>query len=167
VLKGKGDKDLTELSVELAAHMLVLGGKGNFDDCKSLAQRAIADGSAYNKFLEMVAAQGGDVEYIRNTDLFEKATAHNVLSPQTGYVESLNGEDCGLAASMLEEGDKKSAGIIFHVKPGEYVEKGGVLAELRSNNKAAFADAEELLLSAYEFSEKCPPKSPLVYARLS
>ncbi|MCL2397057.1 MAG: thymidine phosphorylase [Defluviitaleaceae bacterium] len=160
VLKGHGDPDLVELSIELSAHMLFLGDKGSIEECKALAKAAITTGAAYNKFLEMVAAQGGDVDYVRNASLSGKTPAHCVLSPQSGYVSAMDGEKCGIAANMLTNG------IIFHVKPGEYTEKGQPLAQLHCHNQTHFAAAEILVLSAYEFSATPPKRSPIIHLKL-
>ena len=53
-LQGKGPKDLEEVSIELAANMLNLAGKGSIEECKTMAKKAIVDGSAFEKLKEMV-----------------------------------------------------------------------------------------------------------------
>ena len=59
-LRGNGPEDLTEICLQLAANMLYLVDKGSLAECRIMAEKSIADGSALEKFIEMVAAQGGD-----------------------------------------------------------------------------------------------------------
>ena len=61
VLRGEGPDDLRDLSVALAAEMLVLGGVAeSLDEATARCFRAISDGSALDRFRRVVAAQGGD-----------------------------------------------------------------------------------------------------------
>src|SRR5262249_41946524 len=59
-LKGHGPADLTDLSVELAAEMVLMGEKARtIEEARSLCRRTIADGSALDRFRRVIAAQGG------------------------------------------------------------------------------------------------------------
>jgi pyrimidine-nucleoside phosphorylase len=61
VMQGKGPADTTELTEELGAEMLVLGGAHEgLDDARTAMRRALADGRALERFSQLVAAQGGD-----------------------------------------------------------------------------------------------------------
>ena len=95
-LKGNGPCDLTEISVSLAAKLLELAGKGTFDECKAIAISKINDGSALEKLCEMVSLQGGDAEYIRNTELFDEAEyIYNVIMPESGYIVRMDTQGIG------------------------------------------------------------------------
>ncbi len=60
-LRGDGPDDLVNLSIELAAEMVVLAGRaGSLDEARAICQRTIADGSALERFRRLVEAQGGD-----------------------------------------------------------------------------------------------------------
>ena len=73
-LKGDMPKDLKEVVLELGASMLQLAGKGNnIDENKLKMLEYIENGSAYNKFKEMVENQGGDISYLEDTTKFKKA----------------------------------------------------------------------------------------------
>ena len=127
-LRGRGPKDLTEVCIQLSANMLYLAGKGSIEECIHLANRAIEDGSAYNKFIEMVEAQGGDSNVIKDVDKFEKSKyAFEVKSEYSGYIYSMDTESLGIASVMLGAGRETkdsiidfSAGIIINKKYGEY-----------------------------------------------
>lgn len=75
VLRGNGDKSLRELSVYLAANMLSLSFRRDIDECIREATNALDSGRAFDKFRELVEAQGGDVDYINDTSLFKKTNA--------------------------------------------------------------------------------------------
>lgn len=72
-LKGNGPKDLTQVCLSLAGNMLYLAGKGDLETCKQMAQKVIDDGSALERLVAMVEAQGGDSSVITDTNAFQKA----------------------------------------------------------------------------------------------
>jgi pyrimidine-nucleoside phosphorylase len=114
----------------------------------------------------MAAAQGGDVSYLHNPSLFMSATVTALVSPQAGYVASMNGELCGTASHILGHCPlgmfDTAAGVIFHKKIGDYVEKGETLADLHSDIPEAIQEALEMLTNAYGFSDTKPQIGPLV-----
>src|SRR5436305_1342096 len=62
-LQKAGPADLTRLSLELAARMIFLGKiTPTLDDARKLAEDKLMDGSAYTKFKQVVAAQGGNAQ---------------------------------------------------------------------------------------------------------
>lgn len=170
-LKGRGPADFTNVCVTLAAHMLSLAGKGSVEECAALAKRAIDDGSALQKLMQMVARQGGDASLIENTDNFEKAKySYSVKSAKSGYITGVNAEAYGLASLSLGAGrnaaeDKidYSAGILLKRKTGDFVKAGEELAVLYSNDESALTKAEEILLAATEIRNEKPEEEPLVY----
>lgn len=174
-LQGKGPKDLTEVSLQLAGNMLYLAGKGSIEACIEMAQGAIADGSALECLCAMVEAQGGDVSVIRDTDKFEKTPySYEVVSEESGYIAHMDTENCGIASSMLGAGRETkessidySAGIILHKKVGDYVEKGDVLAVLYASKEELFDAAAKRYVNALTFAKERPADEPLVYARVT
>ena len=91
VLKGHGPKDLTEVSLQLAENMLYLVGKGTIEECRAMAEKSIADGSAFECFASMVEAQGGDSSVLRDPEKFQKAPFKaDVLADRDGYIVKMN-----------------------------------------------------------------------------
>ena len=174
-LRGRGPKDLTEVCIQLSANMLYLAGKGSIEECIHLANRAIEDGSAYNKFIEMVEAQGGDTNVIKDVDKFEKSKySFEVKSEYSGYINSMDTESLGIASVMLGAGRETkdsvidfSAGIIINKKYGEYIEAGEVLATMYANDESLFEAAAKKYLEAIEIKNTRPETKPLIYARVS
>ncbi|MEG1923855.1 MAG: thymidine phosphorylase, partial [Clostridia bacterium] len=169
--KGNGPRDFTELCIDVSANMLYLAGFGKELDCKKSAAKSIEDGSAFNKFVEMIAAQGGDTSVLFDTDKFEKAKySIEVLSEVDGYVKHIQTEQVGIASLMMGAGRLKkedaidhSAGIILNKKPGDKVHKGESLATLYTNDKNSLTKAEEIFHNSIEYSDTEPKLQPVVY----
>ncbi len=161
-LKGNGPGDLTRLSVLLAAKLLELAGKGSFEECEKLAEEKIRDGSALNKLAEMVELQGGDPEYILNTDLFKSADfEYEIKAWESGYINSMNTEGIGSVCVKLGAGRERkedsidpSAGIILSKKTGDFCEKGETLAMLYCSDEKLFTDAELLFKASLNIGEE-------------
>lgn len=169
-LKGNGPDDLTEISVSLSAKLLELAGKGSFEECKEIAKSKIADGSALDKLCEMVSLQGGNSDYIRNTDLFSDASyIYNVIATENGYINHMETAGIGSACVSLGAGRMKkeddidfAAGIVLHKKTGDYVEKGEVIASLYANDESLFPKAEEQFLVSLTFGNNQSEIKPLI-----
>lgn len=174
-LKGHGPADLTEICIELAANMLFLAGKGSMETCKKLAQQQIANGEAFAKLKEMVAAQGGDVSVLDdNTKFAQPKVQHQVLTQQEGYLYSMNTEQCGIASVELGAGREKkedsidyNAGIILHKKVGDYVKAGDVLATFYSSDLEKCLSAEKLFECAVTIRPQAPEPVPVIHARVT
>jgi pyrimidine-nucleoside phosphorylase len=174
-LKGKGPEDLTEVCLQLASGMLYLAGKGSLDVCRGLAEKTIADGSALERLVAMVEAQGGDSSVIKNTTLFEKAPfKREVIAPKSGYITHMDTERCGIASSMLGAGrvTKESeidytAGIALLKKVGQSVIEGEVMAVLYTSKEELFTASLEEFLSAVIIGDDKPEAEPLIYARIT
>lgn len=161
-LKGNGPADLTEISVLLSAKLLQLAGKGSFEECKKLAYSKITDGSALNRLAEMIKAQGGDSEYIYNTDLFPKAKfIYEIKSEKEGFISFMDTEGVGSVCVLLGAGRMRkedaidpTAGIILSKKTGDYVRKGETLATLYASDESLFEAACERFNSSVTFSDE-------------
>ena len=78
-LHGAGPEDFREHCLTVAAHMLKIGGKAaTLTEARSMAEEAISSGKAWEKFRQLVIAQGGDVSVV---DVPETL-------PQAGIVET-------------------------------------------------------------------------------
>jgi pyrimidine-nucleoside phosphorylase len=166
VLKGGGPEDIKELSIELTAGILAMAKDIPLEKAREMASATLKDGRAFNKFVEMVSAQGGDISYIQNPAMFMSATVTPLTSPVSGYVCAMNGELCGTASHILGHCPMglhdPAAGIIFHKKIGDRVEKGETLADLHSDIPEAIQESLQMLTAAYTFSDTKPKIGPLV-----
>ena len=173
-LKGEGPKDLTELCIHLAGNMLYLAGKGTLEECLEKAEQSIRDGSAYQKFYQMVQRQGGDVSYLEDTHKFTIAPAYPVPAPKDGFIAAMQTEEIGAVAGMLGAGREKkgdavdfSAGIRFVKKTGDFVHEGEPVAWLYTNRENSVTESTRRYLDALTISDQAPEKVPLIQGRVS
>ncbi len=175
VLKGCGPADLTEVCYQLAANMLYLAGKGTVEECRKLAEDAVASGAAFEKLKELFAAQGGDVSVLDDPEKFAKARySRDILAQQGGWLYATDTEKVGNASVLLGAGRIKkedtidfAAGIVLHKKAGDQVEPGDVLATFYAEDEGKFAAAEEMYRAALTFKNEAPVLPPLVQARVT
>lgn len=169
-LKGNGPADLTELCIALSAHILCLAEKGAYPVCEEMARRAVADGSGLKMFADMVAAQGGNKEWILHPERFPTAKySHEVKAREEGYIVGVDTESYGVASLLLGAGRNTkedvidpTAGIKLCKKTGDFVQKGETLAVLYSGRTDGFAASEERLCNATKFGKAAPETKPLI-----
>jgi pyrimidine-nucleoside phosphorylase len=170
-LQNAGPADLTKLCLELAARMIFLGKKAaTLEEARLTAEKHLVDGSAYKKFKDVVAAQGGNPQALDNFVLLPNATgAREIVSPRAGYVSSIDAEDIGIAANMIGAGrDKKedsidpAVGIILEVKAGEKVEAGSILCRLYYTKEDRVEEAAEKVEDAFRISAQRPDERELI-----
>lgn len=174
-LRGHGPKDLTEVCLHLAGNMLYLAGKGSIEECMAMAEKTIEDGSALERLVAMVEAQGGDPSVILDTDKFAKAPfTYEIFSEEEGYIAAMDTESCGIASSMLGAGRETkestidyAAGIILNRKVGDKVAKGDLLATMYASDEKLFAAAAKRYMSALTFKAEKPAEDPLIFARIT
>lgn len=175
VLKGHGPADLTEVCYQLAANMLYLAGKDSLEDCRRMAEEAVASGAAYEKLKQMFAAQGGDVSVLDDPNKFQKAKfSRPLLAAESGYLVRMNTEmvgnaSVGLGAGRITKEDviDFAAGIVLHKKTGDKVEAGECLATLYADQEEKFDAAEEMFRAALTFGPEPEPVPALVMARVT
>lgn len=173
-LQGQGPQDLTEVCLQLAANMLYLIDKGSIEECRKMAEAVISDGSAFNRFVAMVEAQGGDTTVLLDTDEFVSAPYKQaVIAQNDGYIVKMNAEECGVVSMILGAGRETkdsiidfSAGIIINKKYGDFVKKGDELAILYTAKQAALPEAQRLYNEAIVIGKEKPTDIPLVFARV-
>ncbi len=171
-LHGHGPADFRELCMQLAAYMLYLADKGSLQGCRALAEEAMYNKKALQKFIDIVAAQGGDTSYIEDPSKFPRAPyIGQIFAPESGYIAKLDAEQCGRTSMLLGAGrntkeDKidSTAGLILNKKYGNYVRKGELLATLYTSDKTLLPAATKTFLEACAFSALPPPEEPLVFA---
>lgn len=162
-LQGKMPEDLKQVVLELGAYMIKLAGKGsNIEENKKMLLENIQNGKAYNKFIELVQNQGGDIEYVKDVTKFEKARIiQEVISTTEGYVQEINAEEigklsCDLGAGRKTKKDKidLQVGIILNKKLGDFVNKGDKLATIYANDIEKAKDTENELRRIYKIGKE-------------
>ncbi|HEX4924975.1 MAG TPA: thymidine phosphorylase [Bdellovibrionales bacterium] len=157
--------DTRELSLELSAHMLALGGAAsNIEDARKLAEAQLSNGKALEKFETISAAHGGDLKAL------PKPSRDAVVeAPSDGYVTAFQNEQVGLASLLIGAGRIKAsdvidpvAGLKVHVKIGHKVSKGQPLFTLYGSAQTKFDDARARLLRSVELRHEKPQSAPLI-----
>ncbi len=161
-LKGNMPEDLKQVVLELGAYMVKLAGKGeNINENKEKLLGNIENGKAYNKFIELVQNQGGDIEYVRDINKFKKAEIiREVKSTNEGFVQEINAEEigklsCELGAGRKTKNDKidLQVGIVLNKKIGDFVSKGEKLATIYANDIEKALETETKLLAIYKIGK--------------
>ncbi|WP_093335551.1 pyrimidine-nucleoside phosphorylase [Salibacterium halotolerans] len=170
-LRGNGPEDLHELSVTLASHMAVLGGKATDEkEGRKLVESVLNDGTALEKMKQFVQSQGGNPAPIDNSDLFPAAEKQAAVTAQeSGYVSRMQAARIGQAAMMLGAGRASkddeidyAAGIELKAKIGDYAAAGDTLAVIHAT-QADTTSAADMIRQAYSFSPQQVKKPALIY----
>ena len=162
VLNNRGSEDLKNLCLDSGAVMLVQAKLyDDIDLARKELEKNLLNGRAFKKFVEFVAAQGGDTSYILDPSKFE--VAKNIIplySAKDGYVSRIDALKIGVSSMHLGGGREKlddvidmSAGIILNKKVGDAVKKGELIATLYTN-KENTKEIEEVVVSAFEISDQ-------------
>lgn len=175
-LRGQGPADLMAETLELCAHMLLLGGKAaSRQEALALLERQIESGRAFEKFKEMARLHGGsDAALDDPSRLPSAAIRDEIPSPGGGYVTEVNAELVGRACLALGAGRTRvedsvdhAAGITGIVKIGERVANSQPLMTLHANDRRRLGAATKLLHGAVKVADAPPPALPLILDTIS
>lgn len=170
-LKGNGPSDVVELVLELGSHMVVNAQKAdNYEQAKEMLKENIANGKGLEYLKILIDAQGGNSDFVDNTDLFKKADfIIEVKSEKSGFIKSIDALEIGLAAMELGAGratkDDKidmAVGIVLNKKQADEVKDGEVLAYVHSNSEDV-ANQIRKIINAFDIVSDKVAKEPLIY----
>lgn len=171
-LKGNMPEDVEQVVLELGAYMIKLASQGNnIEENKRKMQEAITTKKAYEKFVELIQNQGGDISYLEDVSKFKRAKyIIPVYSMKAGYVEEINARIIGEISGMLGAGRTKKedeidnmVGVVLVKKVADKVKENEVLAYIHANQeelgKVAMKKVQETYVISKEEIEK--PKTIL------
>ncbi len=170
-LMGRGPRDLTELSLELAAHMIRVGsGDSDLSAAREKARQQLDSGNALAKFREMVQAQGGDPAVVDDPTLLSRSRGvFEYVSPTAGFVVEARAEVLGRVAMLLGAGRKRvddkinpAVGLSLQKKIGDRVENGEPLAALHYDDRASLEEALAVIPEAFQVGAASSPPPALV-----
>ena len=171
-LENAGPKDLRELVLNCAAHLLVQTGKaGSLDVAFTQAADCLASGKPRDKWDEMLVAQGADLDaFDRKLTLDHTApVVVELKAPASGFVSRCDARVIGEVVRELgggrftkESGINHNVGVNKLVKPGEAIQAGGVLTRLHAADRAQAEAARARLEMAFAISTQTPAVSPLI-----
>jgi thymidine phosphorylase len=164
VLAGGGPPDVVELTLRLAGEMLELAGVDGRDPAQTLR-----DGTAMDRFRQIVAAQGGDL----SVPLPIGAHTETVTAGRGGTMGDIDALAVGLSAWKLGAGRSRpgarvqyGAGIRIHRRPGEPVAAGEPLFTLYTDTPERFAAAMAELDGGWSVADSAPELRPLIIDRI-
>jgi pyrimidine-nucleoside phosphorylase len=161
--------DLLAVTLALGAEMIFLAGATKSVEAgRDMLQKKLASGDALKKFLEMVAAQGGDPQAGESPDRLPTAKQVRAIeSLQSGWVEAIACDQLGYAVIALGGGRKMAGerinygvGFAHPRKIGERVEAGEPLALMHYTDETSAAAAEQLVQAAYRIGMAAPATKP-------
>lgn len=171
-LHGGGPADFREHCLVVASHLLTLGGKAaDAVEGRQMAEQAIADDRAVQRFRLLVETQGGDVRVVDDPQLMAQARIEEVVcAERSGYLAGINARTVGetsveLGAGRAKKSDRvdPAVGIMIYHKVGDWVEKGQPLFAVFANDEAKCAAAVAHLQAAHRWSETPVEALPLFY----
>lgn len=142
VLEGDGPSDLLSKATFMATEMLKMAGVKN---ARRRVIELLNSGAAYNKFLEIIRAQGGRKTLtIPNAKYF-----YSVEAPKKGIVKSINNKLIVKIARIAGSPEDKAAGIYLNVRRNNHVHHEDVLFTVYSNSMKKLQFAKELIEKNY------------------
>lgn len=135
VLKNKENNYLTDLCLELSANMVSMSRNISMEEAMTLVKEALESGLAYEKFLQFVKHQGGNIEKLSVSDRIVE-----IKSSKSGIVKSIDALELAKLSVELGAGRKNkedkidpSVGIKINKLVGEKVEKGEIICSIYIN----------------------------------
>ncbi len=175
-LQGQAVEDLREHCLVIAAEMLLLGDLANdLESGREMALDAIVSGVAWDKFLQLVEAQGGDLAYVEDPERLPSAEiVDTVPAPREGYLAGTQADQIGMAVVALGGGRTKkgapidhAVGLVMHASVGDHIMEGDPLFTVHANDSAKRDAAVRRVMDALEFSDTPVEPLPLFYERVN
>lgn len=175
VLKGRGPKDLIDITVALTTEMVVLARGGG--EREAIAQELLgylSDGSALEAFRKLVVAQGGDARVLEDYDVLPRA-AHkvDVVAARSGYIGVMQTTEIGIAGVELgggrlvkEDDIDPGVGFVFHKRTGDAVAAGEPIVTIHYNDVARLEACRARLEPAVPVEDEPGGLGPLIYERV-
>lgn len=171
LLKGRGNEELKEICIELAAVMILLAEKADsISEARRLANDMLDSGKALEKFKMIVDMQGGDTRIFEDYSIFPQASMRKkIIADAGGYINSIDAQKVGLASQLSGAGRLKkednidpASGIYLHVSVGSKVSKGDTLATVYANDEEKLKDAYAQMSDSFYISDIKPEKSSII-----
>ncbi len=158
--------------LKIGSYMLVLAGRADgLSAAEKLLQDARDDGSAFEKFKQMVAAQSGDLTMVDDPSKLPKAGfIADVLAETSGFIQAVDTEKLGYAVVFLGGGRVQktdqidpSVGFVMPVKVGEPISAGEPLVTVHAADQAGFERAKQSILESIQIGGEKVASLPHFY----
>lgn len=174
-LKGESaSEDMKELVLKLGMEIVRLAGvAGSNLSAKQSVERALNEGLAYKKFLEMIKAQGGSAAWLTDTSKYPMPKHVRKLAAQKrGYVHNINAGQIARGVKILSDGKPGSkpdpfVGVTEIKKIGTQVKQGEPLLQIHYNDESNLDSAMEYFRSAYRLAPRRPNPPQIIVERVA
>ncbi len=145
VLTGKKQGRIKDLCVDVASQMVHMATNEEYESCKKKVLEVIDNGKAYQKFLEFVKAQGGDITSLKVSDKTIEIRSNKEGTLKTIYALPLGELSVSLGAGRRSKEDAidYTVGIVINKEVGDIIKKNDLLATLYVNNTNLNLNQEE------------------------
>jgi pyrimidine-nucleoside phosphorylase len=176
LLEGRGPADTRDITLELGAEMLVLGGLHKTREAALKQLTDILDsGRARDRFAKWMEAQHGDPRILDNRALLPIAPDRDTFTaPASGIIAAIETRTLGVAANTLGAGRIKTTdkvdlavGFEVHAKVGDRVKAGDTLLTIHHRGGKGLAECKKLLANAYTIGDKPAQPMPLIVERIA
>lgn len=170
-MHGNGPDDIMEITNLLSGTMIYLGGKAeSVKEGIEMSKEMIESGAAFQKWLDIVEEQGGDVAMIQSPNNYPKAEYEfEIKADKNGYLSEMNSFEIGMASVEMGAGRKKKedavdpqAGIVLKKKIGDKISKGETILVGFTNKPSAIDAASDQLFGAVTIADTKPDEVNLV-----
>ncbi|HPF83563.1 MAG TPA: thymidine phosphorylase [Bacilli bacterium] len=162
VLNNNGPKDITELVIVLGSYMVSMGLNISYEEAKFKVLDSLNTKKAYNKFLEMVKLQGGNIEGLTISD-----KVISIKSKETGFIKHIDTSKLGEIIRKLgggrynkEDSINYKVGIVLKVKQGDYILEDEEILKVYMEDKDVSIDE---ILECFDIDNSSGDNLPLIY----
>lgn len=143
-LRGQCSPDLYQVTLALGVEMLLVAGvEENEDMARTLLERKLSDGSAYEKFEKMVVFQKGDLSIFGPSSLPTAGSVIEYKALVDGYLQGFKTAPIGQLIVFMGGGRKMKDDIIdplvglrFCKKIGDKIASGEPLVEIHARDRS-------------------------------
>jgi pyrimidine-nucleoside phosphorylase len=171
-LHGEGPDDLRELCLVLGSELTVLAGKAaTLDVARKMLQAALDDGSAFRKWREFVAYQGGDVAVVDDPALLDTAPYQvSFEAKSAGFIETIDAYALGLVVNELGGGRQRkednidmAVGVVLRRKVGDAVKPGDELLVVHARHREDIERLHNRIEQAVTLAPTPVDRPPLIF----
>lgn len=174
-LQGRGPDDVMQVTHQLAGTMIMLGGKAEtVAQGIGMSQEAVANGQAFEQWLELTEEQGGETAILKDFKQYGyPGHIFSLEARRSGYITAIDAYKTGMASLELGAGRKQKedpvdpmAGLKLHHKVGSKVDKRDTLVTGYTNDEASIDTAKTLLQEAFTIGDEKPGATPMITHRI-
>lgn len=174
-LQGDGPNDVMEVTHMLAGTMIMLGGMAKtVEEGIQMSHKAVGNGQAFDKWLELTEEQGGDASVLKDFSAYDHAEySFEYKAPQSGYITEIDAYGIGMASLELGAGRNKKdddidpvAGIELHHKIGSKVGKGQPIVTGYMNDENLIEPSKNYLADAFTIKNEQPESIKMITHRV-